>query len=59
MRCVHSVKFLQASINMARVELLRGSSEPLKALATDLIVVQTKQVELFRQILQLSYGTYI
>ncbi|CAL5229101.1 g12363 [Coccomyxa viridis] len=48
-----------ASINMARVELLHGTYAPLKALATELIVIQTKQVGQFRQILQNQYSTYI
>ena len=50
---------VQASINMARVELLHGTYAPLKALATELIVIQTKQVGQFRQILQNQYSTYI
>ena len=50
---------VQASINMARVELLHRTYAPLKALATELIVIQTKQVGQFRQILQNQYSTYI
>ncbi len=55
----HSATSVQASINMARVELLHGTYAPLKALATELIVIQTKQVGQFRQILQNQYSTYI
>jgi len=44
---------------MARVELLRGTYEPLRALASELIVTQTKQVMQFRQILQTQYATVI
>ena len=50
---------LQASINMARVQLLRGSYGPLEALATELIVTQTRQCEQFRHILQSQYATII
>lgn len=44
---------------MARVELLHGTYDPLKSLASELIVAQTKQVGQFRQILESQYSTYI
>ena len=55
----HVSESVQASINMARVELLHGTYAPLKSLALELIVIQTKQVGQFRQILQSQYSTYI
>ena len=49
----------QASMNMARVEVKYGTHQPLKALATQLIVMQTLQVEQMRSVLSRDYSTFV
>ena len=46
-------------MNMARVELKHGTHQPLKALATQLIVMQTRQVEQMRSVLSRDYSTFV
>ena len=50
---------LQALIYMARVAMLQGNSQPLKDLASQLIVSLTWQTGEFRQILQYEYSTIL
>ena len=44
---------------MARVEMLHGTSQPIKAMASQIIVSLTLQTEAFREILQSQYSTII
>ena len=46
-------------MNMARVEVKYGTNQPLKALATQLIVMQPLQVEQMRSVLSRDYSTFV
>ena len=50
---------MQAAIDMRRVIMLHGSSQPLKELASQFTVSLTWQAGEFRQILQNEYSTNI
>ena len=57
--CLTTQSTVQVSMNMARVEVKRGTHQPLKALATQLIVVQTLQVEQMRSVLSRDFSTFV